>query len=748
MPPLGMPGGDQRSQQKFIIFENFEKMNTQAARQGQKETELAWLENLQPIAANNMVTIPAPAAAALETLSETASLIYFAAINLVDYFIVFTTAGAGFAVTIADGTIVQFAADGTFSTSPDMTTWQASRILIADVLSGYSTWDGVGFAQEGTVSPNITINAPGNYAVAPTITISGGSGSGATAHGVLTGSSLTSIVLDNPGSGYQATDVLTVTISAPPGSGAAARANMSGVTVNSIQITNPGLWQPNSTPGTYPLQFAGGTLISGTPSGTAHISHINGDPALTLKIDGVSYTGNARFLTPPSIGVSSPNLFTIVNPVLTPIFNADGSVSSITKTASGTGYLAPPNVTIAGGHPNPVPTAHTTLSGTSVNTVVLDTHGNGYKIGETPNVVIGVSAAATAIAHVWPFVPHPSTLAVFQGRVWLGDGTNPQLLQWTGTGATYGNVGYDDFLTADASGSLLITDADLIHQITALRSLNNYLFIVGDNSIKQIGSLSLNAAGNVTLFTILTLSSDQGTIYRNSCISYNRVFLFVSPNGVYGVFGTSVQKISSDLDGIFKNVDFTLPPQGALVDLNRIHNACFLLRYNDPASTTRAILIIFDGKKWWVASQGNNLVAIVSAETLSADLNNLYGSSGTDVRELFANAAESVSWKLQTALTHHGNALQGKRVLEAAITANSVGGGQVSVSIDVDNTSLARVLNLVNGFGMVCVTNDANGDSIGQSGVYLGLTFTGTSQNFTFTNCGYIYQEGTLGKPT
>ena len=119
---------------------------------------------------------------------------------------------------------------------------------------------------------------------------------------------------------------------------------------------------------------------------------------------------------------------------------------------------------------------------------------------------------------------------------------------------------------------------------------------MGDQSVKQIGNISLNGAGNVTLFTILTLSSDQGTIYPKSCISYNRVFMFANSNGIYGVFGSSVQKLSGDMDGIWKLVDFTQVPQGALADINAIHNAVFLVRYKDPLSSTRSIMLAFDGK--------------------------------------------------------------------------------------------------------------------------------------------------------
>ena len=70
MAGLPQPGGDQRSQTKFIVFEQFDKMNTQSVRQSLSEKELAWLENLQPISGNNLTTVSAPAASPLATISE------------------------------------------------------------------------------------------------------------------------------------------------------------------------------------------------------------------------------------------------------------------------------------------------------------------------------------------------------------------------------------------------------------------------------------------------------------------------------------------------------------------------------------------------------------------------------------------------------------------------------------------------------------------------------------------------------
>src|SRR3984885_10830773 len=121
---MPQPGGEQRDQTKFIVFEGFEKMNTQSVRQALSEKELAWQENLQPIAPNNFVTVPAPAAAALASVTGNITEIFYADLGAVDYLISFTAAGSGYAITISTGNVNHFAPDGTFSPYPDATTWQ------------------------------------------------------------------------------------------------------------------------------------------------------------------------------------------------------------------------------------------------------------------------------------------------------------------------------------------------------------------------------------------------------------------------------------------------------------------------------------------------------------------------------------------------------------------------------------------------------------------------------------------------
>src|ERR1700674_402343 len=106
---LGQPGSEQRSQTKFIVFENFEKMNTQSIRQSLSEKELAWQENLQPIAPNNLAVVPAPASAPFATITENFKTEFYASIGGIDYVVGFTTVGGGWVVNLMTGFANQFA---------------------------------------------------------------------------------------------------------------------------------------------------------------------------------------------------------------------------------------------------------------------------------------------------------------------------------------------------------------------------------------------------------------------------------------------------------------------------------------------------------------------------------------------------------------------------------------------------------------------------------------------------------------
>jgi hypothetical protein len=556
----------QLNTKKYIVFSGFETMDTQSAREALPVTRLAWCENLQIVGPNQLVCCNGPAAPINNIPNESISAQYYAnftppgGVNT-DYIICFCQSGAAYQVNALTGAFVKFALAGTFSPTPDMTVWSSQRLLIADPIAGYCTWDGNAFVQTGSVSPNIVVtNGGSGYASPPSVTITGGAGSGALAHAVITGGVVTAVVLDAAGTGYKAGDTLTVT-------------------------------------------FGSGT------------------------------------------------------------------------------------------------------------------------------------AAATAI--VWPFFSvTPTTLAVYAGRVWLA-GT--RVVTWTGT------KGFDDAAAANASGSTTLNDADLVHTITALRSLNNFLYIFGDNSIKQIGTVTVSAS--TTIFNIVTLSSDQGTPFPRAIASYNRLILFANKVGVYAILGASVEKISDQMDGVFSSLDYSQQIQAAVNDLHTsLHTFLLLARYKDPiAGVTRSLIMCFYKNRWFVANQGSNITTICSAPI--GGIIETFSSSGADVTQIFQSTTP-VPIILRTSLSANQEFHIGKKALRGAVALNSSTLTTMYGTCDTENNnpgvpfsfSTAIPILWVNNAGIVIawqnnalqpITWAAVGFlyqrvEVSGSGVFLGLTLTGT----------------------
>lgn len=441
-------------------------------------------------------------------------------------------------------------------------------------------------------------------------------------------------------------------------------------------------------------------------------------------------------------------------------FVKSGGISpNVLVTAGGTLYNLGATVAFTGGSGSGAAGTVTVVGGI-VTAITITNAGTGYKAADTITATIspapgGTGSGATATAIPWPqFTLNPTTLAVYQGRVWLAGG---RTMTWTGTS------GYDDAKAANASGSTILSDADLVHSITALRGLNNFLYIFGDNSIKQIGTISVS--GSATVFTIVTLSSDQGTTFPQTVLSYNRLILFANKVGVYAIFGASVEKISAQMDGIFQNIVFDQPLQAALNDINNIHCYMVLADYNDAVKNiTRTIFMVFMNKKWFLVSQGNGINVCVTVPV--AGLLRTYASSGNDITQILADPTVGVPIRIQTALSADKKPYIQKRALRYLATLTEQGSSPsqtIAITIDTENGSfeqdfsISLVTTWVNNAMVTVPWTNASGGVVTWAGVgnviqrepavgtgiYLGMTMTGTFVKLTVANLVLEYQDTT-----
>jgi len=638
--PQGSLTGTQIATKNYLVFNEFETMDTQASRIGIEPSRLAWCENLQILNKHELGAVPAPAVPGVTYPGKTTVKMWAGFFAGVDAVVSFMSDGS---LQVAWNNLLnneQMAPPGTFS-NPDLTIWQQTVFLLADPTAGYCAITvpepgptPVVLSKAGSLSPSIKIlNGGSGYSSNPSVAINGGSGSGATAQAIEVGGSVASVELTAPGTGYQASDILSGTISAAA-------------------------------------------------------SWTTATPTITMSVANPGFVVNGMAVYDATTG------FVI------------GTVSSY----SGTTLTLNANAT----HASAGSTDAVSFSALSI------TGGGGSN--------------AFAVAKQWPILQNfaPTTLAIFAGRVWVAAGT---VLQWTGTG------GYDDVSAAGAAGTTTVNDADLAHKITALRSLNNFLWIFGDESIKQIGSISVSGA--ITNFTIVTLSSDTGTTFPQSIASYNRLVLFANNVGVFAVLGSSVQKISNEMDGIFSSIDFSQQLAAALNDLSSQRVYVLLVRYIDPLqSRTRSLLLTFQNRQWFVCSQGDGLKAITTAFVNStAGSVETFGSSGPDVTELLVAKNMPVNIILRTALTHHGKPMMGKKLLRAAVSqiAGNVG-GTVTFTLDTENEfDNENYTVAVSGIqGVQWQRTKANG-----TGIYLGMTLSASLYGWRF-NAGMIeYQDST-----
>ena len=310
--------------------------------------------------------------------------------------------------------------------------------------------------------------------------------------------------------------------------------------------------------------------------------------------------------------------------------------------------------------------------------------GNGYTTAPTVTISGGTNAAATAVVSIVP--TGGTSIASYAGRVWVATGR---------TVVFSAPNTYQDFSTANAGGSFIATDETLHSNINRLSVGNNFLYIMGDTSINVIGDVRVN--NGITVFSNTNVSSNIGTTFPPSVIPYFRSEWFANRYGIYALYGSTTQKASDALDGLFPNLDLSYGISGAQFILYNILCLCFLALYEDPEAGRRALLLVYANKKWFFASQGQGITFIAGAPINGTP--SLYGTDGKSLFKLFDDESTNsvVPHKLQTTLWDMEDPLRVKQVLKLGVEATTlVGSSAIGISIDSEYAYQTGTINLGN----------------------------------------------------
>lgn len=199
-----------------------------------------------------------------------------------------------------------------------------------------------------------------------------------------------SISMVTGGSGYSSQP--SVTISGGNGSGAQAVAHMAGTMVESIVITNAGSG----------YTAAPSVIIDGNAQATASVYAGDFRPAVFLRsrfndmyvIDGMGrglrWNGTAASMQP--IGISKPSK----GPSLSATTDAGQlSVGSVSIIRPGAGYTTAPAVSFSGGSPSTSATATATIFGGRVTAIKVTDAGAGYSTAPTVTLSGGCATGAS-----------------------------------------------------------------------------------------------------------------------------------------------------------------------------------------------------------------------------------------------------------------------------------------------------------------------------------------------------------------
>ena len=249
----------------YEVVKQFKGVNTKANRTAIGDDEFYWLENAMPIGYGNLKVTKNYDSLGI-TFSNTVINFFSANIGLKDYLLAFEDDGSAEYVDLSTNTKATMAPAGTFTTTDgiNISQWKNERVLIADPVKGYFTWDGTDLISIGAVGNIGIVSGGSGYTSAPAVVISApnqANGVQATAAVTISGGAVSSVILNESGTGY--TSSPTVTLVGGGGTGANLVASLTTFAQGTVAVvmTNGGTGY-TSTP-TVTITGGGGTNANG-----------------------------------------------------------------------------------------------------------------------------------------------------------------------------------------------------------------------------------------------------------------------------------------------------------------------------------------------------------------------------------------------------------------------------------------------------------------------------------------------------
>lgn len=367
----------------------------------------------------------------------------------------------------------------------------------------------------------------------------------------------------------------------------------------------------------------------------------------------------------------------------TPVSNASGtfdvlhgSVIGINITNGGYGFSASPTLSFSACPGLSGATAVANINATASPQVPLAFSGGG-------------GSGAQAVVNLMPFGLTGTSIENFTGRVWI---------------ASQNKINYSsplnpaDFSTTTGGGTLVSSDSFLKSTFTSLIQANGFLYAFADSSVQIISNVStssstVNSVTTVTTtFSNINASPQIGTIWGKTPITYSQTILFVNYDGIYGLYGSTLEKVSTPIDPFFSSIPSSISQitvSTAQTILYGVLTGIVLFPIVDQVTNqTRNALLMWNGKSWFTASQETSFIYIDSQEYNSQLF--AYGTDGTNIVQMFTGGSNSGSTLLKTVRSKLYPAPTyaiTKRATRIVCMMQSQVSGAIPMTISLDNFS-------------------------------------------------------------
>lgn len=266
-----------------LVFDTFDGLNTNASRPGIGDKDQFWCDGWCPVDTSSLRTYPG-VGTPIYTQPGGKTVVWYDFANL--------GATPIMVVLLSDGSLVQvntithvtkaISGAGTVSAPSQVgiaiSQWGGQFVIIvANQANGYWIWDGSIFYAAGGIGPPVAVVAGGaGFTSTPSITATGGSGSGISLVPVISTSVVLSVSIVAPGTGYKAGEHVTLTVGGGGGTGASVSAVLMpfGIQGTCVETYTSRVWVGNgptiqfTAPG-LPVDFAtsdGGGSFTSTDS--------------------------------------------------------------------------------------------------------------------------------------------------------------------------------------------------------------------------------------------------------------------------------------------------------------------------------------------------------------------------------------------------------------------------------------------------------------------------------------------------